>query len=134
MHTMTRPSLSAACGWLAVAALLAAAAGCGSANARSLSLDPVLAKQSLTTFLETWKQGKDLGALKAQTPSIVAGDEAWSAGSKLVAYKISGHEFNDGANLHLTVELLLSSKKKKAGKTTVTYIVGTSPVITIFRK
>ena len=66
--------------------------------------------------------------------SIVAGDEDWSAGSKLVGYKLSDREFNDGANLHLTAELQLSSKKKKAGKTTVTYIVGTSPVITIFRK
>jgi len=123
--------------WWCAAALLVslAAAGCGRSSGRTLSVDPELAKQSFDTFLATWKQGKSQAELKALSPSIVSGDEDWSAGSKLVDYTISDRVFNDGANLHLTAELQLAgAKRKKPGKTAVTYVVGTSPVITIFRK
>jgi hypothetical protein len=110
-------------------------AGCGRTGGRDLSLDAEQARQSFNTFLETWKQGKTAGDLKALEPSIIAGDEDWSAGAKLVSYKVAPQEFNDGTNLHLTAELQLNGKNsKKSGKAAVSYVVGTSPVITIFRK
>lgn len=122
------------CGCVA-ALLVSLAAGCGRSNGRSLSVDAELAKQSFDTFLSAWKQGKAPSDLRSLSPSIISGDEDWSAGSKLVDYRITDRVFNDGANLHLTAELQLTgAKKKKPGKTSVSYVVGTSPVITIFRK
>jgi hypothetical protein len=111
------------------------ATGCGRTGGRHFSLDQELARQSFTAFLDAWKQGQRLEDLKTRSPAIIAGDEDWSAGKKLVGYTVSPQEFNDGTNLHLTAELQLGSgKKSKAGKTAVSYVVGTSPVVTIFRK
>jgi hypothetical protein len=133
---MSRVS-SAAVRYLCTAAFLMSlgTVGCGRSNGRGLSVDPELAKQSFDAFLAAWKQGKSQSELKSLSPSIISGDEDWSAGSKLVGYKVSDRVFNDGANLHLTAELQLAgAKKKKPGRTSITYVVGTSPVITIFRK
>ena len=67
-----------------------------------------------------------------QTPSypleIVVGDPAWEQGEKLVAFEIvTNEETSDGSNLHIRV-----ARQFESSESTVTYIVGTTPVVTIF--
>jgi hypothetical protein len=85
-------------------------------------------------FLDAWKQGARPAALKAGSPSIIAGDYAWEAGAKLLSYEIAPTETNDGTNLHATVKLVLDGPQSGDAQGDVVYIVGTSPVITIFRQ
>ena len=105
-------------------------AGCGHT---SLPLDPNYARTSLERAMEQWKSGADQTALTAGAEPIVMNDVDWRAGSKLVSYKILDSGETVGSNMHTTVELVLNDKKKKPKKQKVTYIVGTSPVVTIFR-
>ena len=110
-------------------------AGCGETGGVNLKVDPDLAKRSLTSFLETWSRGEKLEALEKANPRIIGRDPLWESGSKLNEYKI-GKETSDGANLHIQVELKVAPEGDASEATTtqsVTYIVGTSPVITVFR-
>jgi hypothetical protein len=116
---------------LAVLAAGLCLAGCG--NGAKLSLDENLARESLRTALDSWKQGDKPAALKERSPAIVMGDADWDAGKRLVGYTVRAKEFDDGYNLHCTVELVFAGNGDGSRRVVVTYIVGTSPVITIFR-
>jgi hypothetical protein len=109
---------------------LAITPGCG-VNARNLKLDKDAARQSLSAFLDCWKSGGEPGALQARDPPIIGHDTDWDAGQKLVRYTI-GAETDDGTNMHITTELVLSGGRGETTKS-VDYVVGTSPAITIFR-
>ena len=104
-------------------------AGCMQ-DARSLSLDEGLARASLAEFLETWKSGGKAEDLK---PRITGFDLAWNSGRELVSYEILPEAKNDGANLHVKVAAVLKDAQGKEKPTEIPYIVGTQPVITIFR-
>lgn len=110
---------------------LSASSGCGH-NARDLKLDKEAARQSLTAFLDCWKEGQSPETLQSRQPAITGRDFDWEAGRKLVRYAL-GEEANDGTNLRITAELVLATARGEAPKKTVDYIVGTSPVITVFR-
>lgn len=105
------------------------AGGCGH-SARNLSLDPDLAKKSCVTFMEAWKAGKRVGDLH---PDIIGRDEAWEGDFKLVRYELLP-ETSDGTNLHIPVKLTLKNPKGKESQETVTYVVGTSPKVSVFRE
>lgn len=122
-----------ALGALVLLALVAGAVGCEQ-GARRLSLDKDLARESFVTFLEAWKQGERPAALNERSPQIIAGDADWNAGRKLVGYRVLGTESDDGTNLHTTAALVVLDANGREHKQQVTYIVGTSPVVTIFRK
>jgi hypothetical protein len=117
--------------WLA-AILLACPVlwGCGPPSARDLPLDKALAKQSLTAALDAWKAGEKAAALKDRTPPIVVGVPVWDGGAKLTDYKIVS-ETDAGANLHLEVELTMD-RGGQATTSQATFIVSTSPAITVF--
>jgi hypothetical protein len=110
--------------------LVVALAGCQQ-GARGLSLDPAKARESCTAALTAWKEGKKPADLK---PAIIVGDETWDAGKILTAFEVLPGEENDGTNLHIPVELTLKNDKGKESKSRVLYIVGTSPVVTVFRR
>jgi len=95
--------------------------------------DPQVARQSLQTMLDLWKNGGSAAELKAGTPSIVCVDDDWEQGGKLVEYKVDDAPFDDGNNLHFKVKLSIKTKQGRDINKTITYIVGTHPVITIFR-
>ena len=101
-------------------------------TARDLPLDKAAARQSLTAFLDCWVEGKPVETLQSRTPAITGRDSDWDNGRKLVSYTI-GAETDDGTNMHITAKLVLGSEGGEEPPLDVTYIVGTSPVITIFR-
>ena len=111
-------------------AIVAATCGCDR-SARSLHLDEVQARESLTASLEAWKSGKQPDDLK---PEIYIGEWDWKKGHSLVDYEVLPGEVNDGTNLHLRVRLTLKDMKGKTSKPEAEYIVGTSPVVTISRQ
>lgn len=109
---------------------LVATAGCGH-NARNLKLDKDVARESLSAFLDCWRAGGEPDSLKSRSPAIIGRDSDWDSGKKLVSFTL-GAETDDGTNLHVTTELVLTDGSRQGAKA-VDYIVGTSPSITIFR-
>lgn len=98
--------------------------GC-SQETPSHPLDPELARASVQKAMQAWVDGKTPEELK---PEIVVGDPAWGQGKKLVSFEVvASEESSDGSNLHIPVKRKFDSEESE-----VTYIVGTSPVITIF--
>ncbi len=105
--------------------IVAAVSGCSSGDVASHPLDEELARTSLKHAMQAWADGKTPQDLR---PEIVVGDSAWERGDKLDSFEIlDQEETTDGSNLHIPVRRKLGSKES-----TVTYIVGTSPVISIF--
>lgn len=105
--------------------------GCGQ-DARSFTLDPAAAKQSLEKALTAWKSGASPDSLKASEPAIVVGDWAWSDGYKLNSFRVL-EERSQGPNLHCTVELMVTGPKARTAKQKATYTVSTSPLVTVIR-
>jgi hypothetical protein len=106
--------------------------GC-SGNGRAAAVDPARARDALKTALESWKRGETIDSLKSGSPSIVAQDFDWMAGLKLVGYEITGDGKDDDANLRIPVKLTLRSPQGKVATKAVSYVVGTSPSLTVFR-
>jgi hypothetical protein len=125
---MTRSSVRTlqAMMWVAVAL----AAGACRQTSRDLSLDEARAREACKTVLEAWQAGKQPADLK---PDIIASDYVWLSGQKLVSFEVLPEEFNDGTNLHINVALTLQDADGKEKKSNALYIVGTSPVVTVFR-
>jgi hypothetical protein len=107
--------------------------GCSGGNGRAAPVDAARAREALKTALECWMRGEAIDSLKSGSPSIVAQDFDWMAGQKLVSYEIAGDGKNDDANLRIPVKLTLRTPQGKESKKAVTYLVGTSPSITVFR-
>jgi hypothetical protein len=108
--------------------------GCNDSGAKSLALDEALAKASLTKTLDAWKAGQSSESLKSQDPAINTNDWAWDQGYQLKEYRLLGGDRSDGANLHCPVELSVVDKQKRLQKQAALFVVGTSPVITVFRQ
>lgn len=116
---------------LAVAALLAVQlAGCGRSNAPT---DVASAKQALEVALRSWQEGQTPEALRDRSPGIVMVEDAWQKGVKLESFELVPPDIDDGVNLHCAVKLTLNDGGTVRRAEPVTYIVGTSPVITICR-
>lgn len=112
--------------WLMLALSLV---GCAK-TARSLALDQDLAHASLDKALKAWADGKKPDELQ---PDIIVGDAAWKAGQTLVSFEIKKADaWSDGTNLYIPVACQLKKAGGKTAKTETTYVVGTSPVVTIF--
>lgn len=99
--------------------------GCSQADTPSHPLDQDLARASVQKAMQAWVDGKTPTDLKSE---IVVGDPAWEQGEKLVSFEImTNQETSDGSNLHIVVK-----QKFDTSDSEMTYIVGTSPVVTIF--
>ena len=114
--------------------IIAAISGCSNEPRRAGNVDASLARESLKTALESWKKGDPLAKLKAARPAIVVQDMDWEGGASLADYQIEGEGKGDTANLRVPVSLTLRDAKGKEVKKSVTYVVGTSPAITVFRE
>jgi len=102
--------------------------GCGEA-ATVYPLNEELARSSVQKAMQAWVDGKSPADLK---PDIIVGDQAWEQGRRLAAFQVvSDEETSDGSNLHIRVLRTFDDKGVKS-ESRVTYIVGTTPVVTIF--
>jgi len=103
--------------------------GC-SKTARDLALDADLARTSLDKALSAWVDGKKPTDLK---PQIIVGDSAWKTGKTLVSFEIKqAAEHSDGTNLYIPVDCRFKDAHGKVSTSETIYVVGTSPVVTIF--
>ena len=103
--------------------------GCGTSS-RNLALNANLAHASLEKAMKAWTDGKKPTDLK---PEITIGDATWEAGTILVSYEIKKEgEHSDGTNLCIPVVRQLRDAGGRVSTSDTIYIVGTSPVITIF--
>lgn len=106
--------------------------GCSSKAPTEHPLNPELARTSLQKAMQAWVEGKTPDDLK---PGIIMGDVAWKQGKKLSSFEIvASEETSDGSNLHIPVTRKFEGGEDPNAGTDakVTYIVGTSPVVTIF--
>jgi hypothetical protein len=130
-RSRTRPSLI---GQVipALAALAALAAGCSWPSTAS-PVDAPRARQALTVALDGWKKGDAPSVFKDALPAMTVQDLDWMGGSKLLDYRLEGDGKETGPNLHIPARLTLQTPQGKEIKKSVTYIVGTSPIVTVFR-
>ena len=113
--------------------VLCLATGC-TGQQHAAAVNPDLARKSLREVLDSWKRGDDLAAFRQASPSITVQDMDWTSGYKLLDYEIVGEGKYDDANLLCPVKLKLQDPNGKAMSREVTYMVGTNPVITVFRE
>jgi hypothetical protein len=106
--------------------------GCSDRGVKGVDTDG--ARQALRTTLETWKKGGPIESLKEQTPSIVAQDLDWESGATLIGFNVLDDGKDESISLRIPVELTIQNKAGKEVKKKVKYMVGTSPVITVFRE
>jgi hypothetical protein len=106
--------------------------GC-SGPSRANPVDPSLARESLKIALDHWKKGEDSQTLQASATPMVAKDYEWDAGAKLLDYQILDERSED-ANLRVQVKITLGQQgKSKSVEKKASYVVGTSPSVTVFR-
>jgi len=109
-------------------------AGCSTGPRRAADVEPEKARDALRTALESWKKGDKPAALQQRSPAITVQDMDWESGARLMSYELKDEGTAYDANLYCTVQLTLRPAQGPEVKKEVTYIVGTSPVLTVFRK
>jgi hypothetical protein len=110
-------------------------AGCGAKGPkRADSVDPARARETLRTVLESWTKGEKPTALQNRNPAITVVDMDWETGYRLLGYQVVGNGKGDDANLRCPVKLRLQSPQGTDVQKNVTYVVGTSPVLTVARE
>ncbi len=107
--------------------------GCGSGPYQSAPVDADLARETLTSVMESWKNGETVESLKEDMPPIVVQDFDWAGGMKLLDYEVLDDGKPESANLIARVKLSLEDREGTKSEKTVTYVVGTAPVLTVFR-
>lgn len=106
--------------------------GC-SGSATSDPVRPDVAKDTLVSALNSWKEGKTAESLRKESTEIVVQDVDWTAGAKLNGYELMDDGEEIGANLSIEVRLDLVDQEGKSASKQVWYVVGTDPVLTVFR-
>jgi hypothetical protein len=108
---------------------------CGCEGApRAPRVNSDAARAALQTTLETWKSGRTPESLKTGSPAITAQDMDWESGQTLLDFQVLGPGQDDDANLRIPVELTLKDKGGRENRKKVSYVVGTSPAVTVFRE
>jgi hypothetical protein len=118
--------------WLLVAGMsVFALAGCGGPHLYKVKSE--VARQTLTQVLDQWKAGATPESLRSFKPEIVVQDMEWAGGAKLISYEVLDPGEARDANLVVKVKLTLLNPEDKESSKNVTYLVGTAPVLTVFR-
>lgn len=107
--------------------------GCGSYSATEHRVEAGTAKKVLEEVLASWKDGGSIDDWQKRKPQVVVQDMDWKSGAALQSFEINGEGEAIDANLHCQVKLKLLLPNKTKSEKTVTYLVGTSPVTTVFR-
>jgi len=107
--------------------------GCG-AEPRAAPVDLAVARVTLKEVMEHWKSGGKIDNLRSRKPEVVVQEALWSEGRKLLNYSLVGEGRPEDANWFCEVELTLESDAgNEPVKKKITYVVGTDPVLTVFR-
>ncbi|MBA3313267.1 MAG: hypothetical protein M3552_04685 [Planctomycetota bacterium] len=118
---------------LATALVLACLGGCQNGLVAA-PVDVSVAQQTLTRVLDGWKAGATVESFQTETPPVVVQDRDWQTGLALIDYESRSPGKAFDANLHCDVTLTLRDADGKEVKKDVIYIVGTDPVLTVFRQ
>ncbi len=106
--------------------------GCG--EERAAPVDVTVAKASLMEVMDHWKSGGSIDDLRKRDPEIVVQEALWSGGRRLLNYQLLGEGRVEDANWFCDVELTLAPQEgSEPMKKTLTYVIGTDPVLTVFR-
>lgn len=116
------------CCWTVVLSL----SGCGGSGS-SDPVEPDTARTTLISALDAWKDGKTPDSMQLASPKVVVQDMDWTGGAKLTSYQLLSDGEAIGANLSVQVTLELTGADGKTDKKDVWYLVGTDPVLTVFR-
>jgi hypothetical protein len=111
----------------------ALAAGCGGQR-RAAAVNADQARQTLRSVLENWKAGQTPDGQRDGSPSVVVQDMDWQQGCELIDYRFVGDGRSRDANLHVPVDLILRDRAGMERKKKAFYVVGTDPVLTVFRE
>jgi hypothetical protein len=117
----------------AVLTTLLAFPGCGPRQPTAAAVDPDEARRTLEAVLSDWKEGGSPEAWQQRTPQVVVQDFDWAAGAKLKSFELLGPGDIRDANLICKVKIVAVQAPKGEVQRTVTYVVGTDPVLTVFR-
>lgn len=112
--------------------LLLVVGGCGGQKVAA-PVDPQQARATLEAVLTDWQAGGNPDAWQQKSPKVIVQDLEWSAGAKLVSYQIQGAGESLDANLYCQVQIVTSHGGQTSAPRVVTYVVGTDPVLTVFR-
>jgi hypothetical protein len=118
-------------GWLAALGLIAL--GCGPRHQTAAPVNVETARQTLQSVLESWQRGEKLDSWRQHDPEVVIQDMDWSADAKLKEFEILGDGEPRDANLYCKVKLVFNEQVQGKTEKEVTYVVGTDPVLTVFR-
>jgi hypothetical protein len=128
--------------WVVAACLVVLATlllpGC-SGSSGAYPVDEPQARDALKTALDTWKKGEASQSLASSPNSMTVQDFEWDTGAKLIDYQLLDDGRTEGSNLRVQVKLTTigePAKGKKEAKPTekkASYVVSTSPRLTVFR-
>lgn len=107
--------------------------GC-SKEVKAVPVDSAKARTTLVTALDQWKAGATIEAVQNASPPIFVTDKEWGSGSKLKEYRLLDDGQEMDIYLSCLVELKLVLPDKSEVVRSVTYMVRTSPELTIKRK
>lgn len=107
--------------------------GCGPRQVTAKPVEPEVARRTLEQVLAHWKQGGTPDQCQSETPPVVVQDLDWLGGARLLSFELLGGGDPRDANLFCDVKLVLEDASHKRLERTVTYCVGTDPVLTVFR-
>jgi hypothetical protein len=127
-ETMTRAYRAIAGAGLAALAVAAGLSGCGGQT----PADPNLARATLSTALDAWRDGRTMDDV-TKGNSITVSDPSWKAGFKLSRYEVGETGRATGFDLKIPVELWLEDPKGKAVQEKVKYTVSVQPARTVIR-
>jgi hypothetical protein len=123
-------SLTRVTGLACVVALLAV--GC-QRTGRDFSVNEDGAKNAFNLVMTSWREGRKPTDLRSATPPVIVGDSDWESGATLVAWTVRPDVRSDGSNIHFPVEIVTRNASGAEQKHETSYVVSTSPAITVFR-
>jgi hypothetical protein len=131
--------------WVVVACLIVLATlllpGCSNYSSAQ-PVDVPQARDALKTALDAWKKGEATQSLASSSMPMTVQDFEWDGGAKLIDYQLMDDGKAEDANLRIAVKLTMTGglatgkSQNTSGKTMekkASYVVGTSPRLTVFR-
>ena len=112
---------------------LIGALGCGGYTEATHRVETTTARSTLESVLKSWQGGATPDSWQEKKPQVVVQDMDWKGGAKLHSFEFLDEDKPIDANLYCRVKLKLEFPGKGKREQTVSYLVGTSPVLTVFR-